>query len=63
MDERTKNMLEAYRAMAELYIERVNGLCQTMQEVTGDTMTADYIWGNCTLEQLEAHLESVKVEA
>ena len=38
---------------ARYYIKRINMLCERAAQFTHEAdMTADYIWGNCTLEEL-----------
>ena len=58
MDEQAKHDLLSYRTGAQNALEAVRFYAEVASAKTGESaMTADYIWGNCTLEQLEAHLD------
>jgi len=49
--------LTEIKRVADAKIKFIQYLEKRAEGLTGEAdMTADYIWGNCTLEQLLAHL-------
>jgi len=56
-----KEHLLLKRKLAIYALEDLRRLCKEAAEITGESdMTADYIWGNCTIEELEAILSAPK---
>jgi hypothetical protein len=59
--ERMVLYLEFARECAIKNIEIINNLCAAVKGTIGEAdMTADYIWGNCTLDELLAKIENDK---
>lgn len=57
MTPETKGLLFSARILAAIKLHEIEHLVAVAQKTTGeDGMTADFVWGNCSLQELERAL-------
>ena len=61
MNEIQDTILLNARREAKYHLLCIEKLCEIAEKATGESdMTADYIWGNCTLEELLKELDAAR---
>lgn len=64
MEKDKADRLERNRQQARALLDWIEEICGVSFTITGEAdMTADFIWGNCTMEELEAHLQQTQAES